>query len=140
MDCREAQETILESFDQAASSDKERDLDVHLSVCAGCGHFARVQRMIDCHLAAAISVPRLSPGFRVAVKARIRRQEQTLWPDWLPDLAHLAGSVVAIGLSAVVLPFPLVATVTTGAGLAVVSYFLQTELVGSLAEPEEAGE
>ncbi len=96
--------------------------------------------MIDCHLSTAISAPRLSPGFRVAVRTQISRQQQTLWSDWLPDLAHLAGSVVAIGWCAVALPFPLVATMTTGAGLAVVSYFLQTELVGSLTELEEAGE
>ena len=71
---------------------------------------------------------------------RISRQEQTLWPDWLPDLAYLAGSIVAIGLCALVLPFPVAATLSTGAGLAVASYFLQTELVGSLEELEEAGE
>lgn len=140
MDCREAQETILESFEKALSSNKEQDLDLHLSVCADCAHFARLQNTLDCQLSAAISAPRLSPGFRAAVSRRISRQEQTLWPDWLPDLAYLAGSVVAIGLCALILPFPVAATMSTGAGLAIASYFLQTELAGSLEELEEAGE
>lgn len=140
MDCQEAQKTVLEGLDRALPAHEEQDLDLHLSVCAGCARFARVQRAIDRDLSGALSAPRLSTGFRASVSIQTSRREQSLWPYWLPDLAYLAGSVVAIGLCAVVLPFPVVATLSTGAGVAVASFFLQTELAGALAELEEAGE
>jgi len=140
MDCRKAQEEILESLDQALCSSREHELDRHLSVCAACARFASVQHKLDRRLAEAICSPRLSPGFRAAVNTRISRQEQTLWPDWLPDVAYLAGSVVAIGFCAVALPFPLAATLSTGAGLAIASYSLQTELLSSWEEMEQSGQ
>ena len=139
MDCQEAQEIVLESFDNVLSHNNKRDLDLHLSLCAGCAHFAQLQNTLDYKLSAAICAPRLSPSFQAVVRTRISSQQQALWPDWLPDVAYLAGSIAAIGLCVVILPFSVAATISTGAGLALATYFLQTELAGSLEELEEAG-
>ncbi len=134
MDCREAQERLLESFEAAVSPLAKSQLEQHLSECAECAQFAVLQSQLDFLLREEIAVPQLSPGFRAGLQERIARQRREPWPDWLPDVAHLAGSAVAIGLCALLLPLPAPVVLGTGILVAFLTYSLQTLLVSALEQ------
>ena len=136
MDCLEAQERILGSFDTALSQLEKNDLERHISGCAKCTEFANLQSQLDLRLREQITVPRLSSGFRPAMLASVARQRREPWPEWLPDVAHLAGSGVALGVCVLLLPFPAPAIVGTGALMAGLAYLLQTVLLAALEYTE----
>jgi hypothetical protein len=52
------------------------------------------------------------------------------WPDYLPDVAHLFGCAVAVGLLLVSLPEYRERVAMLGAGFTAVSYFSQAVLRG----------
>jgi anti-sigma factor (TIGR02949 family) len=134
MDCQDAQEKLLESFDGALSPDDSRQLERHLAACPNCAEFADLLNALDLQLKEAITAPRLSPGFRAALQTRIDRHPQRLWMHWLPDVAYLAGSGAAILWCAVLLPFPASAVLWIGALIAAISYSFQALLFSSLEE------
>jgi hypothetical protein len=134
MDCRETQERLLESFDGAVSPLEKSQLERHISECPGCAQFAVLQSQLDLRLHEAIAAPQLSSGFRVGLQARIAQQRREPWPDWLPDLAHLAGSAVAIGWCALLLPLPVPVVLGAGGLVAFLAYSLQTLLVSALEQ------
>jgi anti-sigma factor RsiW len=134
MDCQDAQEKLLESFDGALSPDDSRQLERHLAACPNCAKFGEVLKALDLQLKQAITAPRLSPGFRAALKARIDRQPRRLWTHWLPDVAYLAGSATAILWCVVLLPFPVSAVLWIGALIAAISYSFQALLFSALEE------
>src|SRR5215469_13481986 len=107
MDCRETQDRLLESFEGSLSPLKKSQLHEHVSKCPHCAHFAAEQRQLDLRLRETITAPELGPGFRAAVRSRIAREQREPWPDWLPDVAYLAGSGLAISTCALLLPLPL---------------------------------
>src|SRR5438093_2170108 len=104
MDCQEAQESILESLVEPLGADQRQAIDNHISTCGTCRTFAEIQRVLDARLAAVLPTARLSAGFRASLRERIRRDPVSTWPDFLPDLAHLAGCSVAIGVLVFLLP------------------------------------
>jgi anti-sigma factor RsiW len=132
MDCHETQERLLESFEGGLSPLEKGQLERHLSQCVGCTRFAALQSQLDLRLREEIAAPQLSSSFRSGLQARIRRQRQEPWPDWLPDVAHLTGSGVAIGLCAVLLPLPVPVVLGTGSLVAILAYSLQTLLVSAV--------
>jgi anti-sigma factor RsiW len=134
MDCHETQERLLESFEGAVSPLEKAQLDRHLAECAECTRFAVLQIQLDLRLREGIAAPQLSSSFRAGLQARIARQQREPWPDWLPDLAHLIGSVVAIGSCALLLPVPLPVVLGTGILVAFLTYSLQTLLVSALEQ------
>lgn len=134
MDCRETQERLLESFDEAVSFLEKDQLERHISGCPECAQFAVLQSQLDLRLRQEIAAPQLSSGFRPGLQACIARQRREPWPDWLPDVAHLAGSGVAIGSCALLLPLPVPIVVGTGVLLAFLTYALQTLLVSALEQ------
>jgi hypothetical protein len=134
MDCRETQERLLESFEGAVSPLEQGQLDRHISECPECAQFAVLQSQLDLRLQEEIAVPQLSPGFRAGLQARIARQRREPWPDWLPDVAHLAGSGVALGLCALLLPLPAPVVLGTGILVAFFTYSLQAILVSVLEQ------
>src|SRR5213593_488816 len=99
MDCQEAQESILESLVEPLGAERRRAMDNHIATCGTCRSFAEIQLVLDARLAAAVPTVRLSAGFRTSLRKRIRRDPVSAWPDFLPDLAHLAGCSVATGVS-----------------------------------------
>jgi anti-sigma factor RsiW len=101
MDCREAQEEILEMFDGTPSA----EIHAHLAGCPECAAFAARQSVIDSRLAAAFDPPELSPDFRSSLRRRMRTDAPRLWPEALPDIVHLASCLLATVLCAVLLPF-----------------------------------
>ena len=134
MDCREAQERILESFDGDRAPLEKSQLERHIAECPECARFAALQTQLDLRLHEHIAAPEFSPGFRVGLQERIAREPRERWPDWLPDLVHLAGSGLAVVSCALLLPLPVPAVLGTGVLVSLVTYFLQTLLVSALEE------
>lgn len=135
MDCRQTQERLLESFEGSAPSPLERSqLERHISECPECAQFAALQSQLDLRLQEEIAAPQLSSGFRAGLQARIARERREPWPDWLPDVAHLAGSGVAIASCALLLPLPVPVVLGAGVLVAFLTYSLQTLLVSALEE------
>lgn len=133
MDCREVQERLLEDIGAAdIGGEDSGSAASHLAQCPQCAQFAAEQSRLDSRLVDAIAAPALSRAFRANLRARIAREPREQWPDWLPDVAHWAGSGAAIALCAVLLPVPVPVVLGTGALLAVVAYSLQTLLVSVL--------
>lgn len=132
MDCREAQERVLESFDGALAPLEKSQLEKHIAECAECAQFAASQRQLDLRLREEIAAPQQSPGFRASLRARVARERREQWPDWLPDVAHLAGCAVAIASCALLLPLPIPVVLGTGVLVAFLTYSLQTLLVSVL--------
>ena len=134
MDCQEAKEKLLESFDGGLSADDSRQLARHLCACPNCAGFGELLKTLDLQLKEAITSPRLSPGFRAALRSRIDRQPRRLWTHWLPDVAYFAASGAAILWCVVLLPFPASAVLWIGALTAATGYSFQALLLSSLEE------
>jgi anti-sigma factor RsiW len=134
MDCREAQERVLEGFDGALAPPEKSQLERHMAECPECAQFAVLQTQLDLRLNEAIVAPQLSDGFRAGLQAHIAQEPRERWPDWLPDLAHLAGSLLAIVSCTLLLPLPVPVVLGTGILVSFVTYSLQTLLVSALEE------
>lgn len=100
MDCREAQEEILEMFDRTPSP----DVHDHLAACPACAAFLARQAALDRELSTALEPPALSAGFRASLRRRIADETQRMWPEWLPDAVHLGSCGVATAVCAALLP------------------------------------
>ena len=134
MDCQAMEERLLEGFDRALSPQEKEQLERHLSECQECAQFAASQSHLDLRLQEEIAPPQLSPSFRVGLQALIAQVRREPWPDWLPDVAHLAGSAVAIGSCVLLLPLPVPVVLGAGVLVALIAYSLQTLLVSSLEQ------
>ena len=137
MDCREAQEQILESFTEPWLGGNPAALDHHLAECDICRRFFEAQRHLDSQLSLAISAPPLNPLFRKSVMENARREPNSIWHELLPDKAHLAGCVCATALSVWFLPFSVGSIVLAGLVFALATYFVQSALRGVLEVWEE---
>lgn len=137
MDCRKIQESLLESIEGTLSALDKSQLDHHLAECPECKQFGVLQSQLDHRLREEITAPQLSPGFRSGLLADIARQRREPWPDWLPDVAHFAGSGVAIGLCTLLLPLPVPVVLGMGALVAFLTYELQTILLSALERQTE---
>ena len=137
MNCSEAQEKILASFDRDVFPGQRDALDKHLSECATCSEFTALQSQLDLFLREQIIAPQLSASFRAAVRAKIASQHSDMLPAWLPDVAYVAGSVAGLALGAVLLPFAATTVVEIGASVAIVVYLLQTFLRTALQQSIE---
>jgi len=134
MNCQDAQEKLLESFDGALSPDDRCRLESHLVACSKCTEFSNLLNALDVGLKEAITAPRLSAGFRTALQAKIERHPRELWLDWLPDAAYVAGSMAAIVYCVFLLPLPVSAVLWIGTLIAATGYSFQALLLGSLEE------
>lgn len=137
MDCYEMQERILQGFEGVLAFEEKQKLESHLSECPTCAEFAAVQSQLDVRLQEAISPPQLSTGFRASLHAQMAQVRREPWPDWLPDVAHLAGSAVAVGWCALFLPLPVPFVLGAGIAVALIAYSLQTLIVGALEQSTE---
>jgi hypothetical protein len=137
MNCREAQEIILASFDGDILQGERNDLDKHLSACAACSDFATSQTRLDLLLREQIIAPKLSVSFKAAVRATVAAPRSIMLPAWLPDVAYGAGAVAGLALSAVLLPFAVPTVITIGTSVAIAAYLLQTFLRTALQQSIE---
>jgi len=129
MDCREAREHILEGFADVVAE--------HTAQCADCRSFRETQAELDRQLSAVISAPSLSPRFRSALMTKIRAQPSAAWPEFLPDVAHLAGGVGATLACVLLVPFSAGQVVAAGAAFTAVTYFVQCLIRDALETWEE---
>jgi hypothetical protein len=111
MDCRQAQDEILEMFDGSPSA----AVHVHLAGCAACAAFLKRQTELDRQLSHLLDAPELSAGFRSGLRRRIRRESARLWPEALPDLVHVGSCLAATAVCAVALPVGPGPVLATGA-------------------------
>jgi anti-sigma factor RsiW len=120
MDCRQAQEEILEMFDGACAP----EVHEHLASCRACAEFLARQSALDRELAGMLEPPALSPVFRARLRQRIRQEPARLWPEALPDIVHLASCGAATLLCAALLPFAAGPVLAVGTVVTAGSYVL----------------
>ncbi len=137
MDCPEAQEQILDSLDVPRTGPNSADFDHHLAKCDKCRRFLEIQQQLDLQLSLAISAPSLNRRFRQSVIENLRRELYHLWPEFLPDKAHLTGCICATAVSIWVLPFSAGSILLAGLGFTLVTYVVQSIILGSLEAWEE---
>ena len=136
MDCEEVQLSILESLAEPVGGDQRLAIKDHLGSCAVCVDFERTQRLLDARLIAAFPAAHLSPAFRTVLKKRTRRDPASIWPDFLPDVAHLGGCALAMMFAAIWLPRHSGTVMLVGASFTFVTYFLQAVIRTSLERIE----
>ena len=137
MDCQNAQESILELLMEPSDPELGTALERHLESCEVCRSFAETHRKLDARLAEAFPAEHLSPAFRTGVRARIRKDPLSSWPDFLPDVAHLGGCVAALVILEFALPPRYSETIALAtAAFTGLTYFLQAILRSSLDSTE----
>lgn len=132
MDCERIQENVLAAVIEPHPPAVQAAIDAHLRGCAICSAFAARHARLDAALQAAIVIPTLSPRVRAAVRQRIRREEPSLWFDWLPDLVHFGSCGLVTVVSLVVLPFNPATVLAFAVGATLVSHAVLTAAHGSL--------
>ncbi len=123
MTCEACREQILDSIGQQHII-LVRD---HLLDCPECRRFHESQQALHAHFVSA-SAANLSPAFRHALGKRLTHERSFAWPDFLPDIAHLTGCAAATLVSVLVLPWPAVQVLITGAVFTGFTYLLQAKL------------
>jgi hypothetical protein len=136
MDCQHAQERILESLVEPVDHEQVMALERHFASCEVCRSFAETQRKLEARLAEAFPAAHLSPAFRTGLKARIRRDPLSSWPDFLPDLAHLGGCMAGLVILEFALPRYSGTVALASAAFTWLTYFLQAVLRSSLDSTE----
>jgi hypothetical protein len=120
MDCRQAQDEILEMFDGSPSAEAH----AHLAGCVACSEFFARQSALDRDLGGLFDRPRLSPGFRSGLRSRIRQESPKAWPEALPDIVHVGSCLAATVVCAAVLPFGAAPVLAIGAMVTGATYCL----------------
>ena len=126
MTCQTAQELILENLDCRIDEEQQIRLETHIAECEECRSFWEAQRVLDAALAAHCVPPQLSPAFRSKLAHRINGEKRRALQEWLPDLVHLGGGIVATTACFVWLPVAPTVVFTVGIALTFFSYVLQT--------------
>jgi predicted anti-sigma-YlaC factor YlaD len=137
MDCQTARELILESLTETGRAVEAPELEVHLAGCKACRGFSDTQFRLDLQLSATISAPALSPAFRTSLAKRVRREPLWAWPEFLPDVAHVAGCMCATALCLALLPFPPAQVTLAALGFTLATYFVQSVIRSSLEQWQE---
>ena len=136
MNCQQARETVLESFDGPMGAELHLAMENHLATCEACRQFAGVQLAIDARLTEALPLVSLSAGFRRALREKLADAEAPPWSESLPDIAHLAGCAFGIILLLLVMPKYSSTILIAGGGFTAITYFLQAVLRSSLERLE----
>jgi len=126
MRCQAAQELILESLDCRLDGEQQNSVESHIAQCEMCRSFREAQLVLDGALAAHYVAPQLGSTFRTTLAHRISGEKRRALQEWLPDLVHLGGGIVATAVCFLWLPVSPTAVLTVGIALTFVSYVLQT--------------
>jgi hypothetical protein len=137
MDCTEAEQQILESFESPLSHVQHAQLVAHIANCPGCRRFHEFQQQIDRRLQTALQPAAASANWRASVRRTIRRDALSAWPDFLPDVAHLAGCGAGVAASFLLLPWHLRTILLAGAAFTVLTFFLQAILRSYVSRPPD---
>ena len=121
MDCPTAQDAILEAL-TIGQLEMHADLRAHLATCADCARFAARQQALDARLSTALVAPHLSPSFRPALGARIRRERRRAWLEVAPDVVHFTSCALATAVCAWLVPASMAVIVGAGITAALATY------------------
>src|SRR5436305_4246275 len=137
MNCQQACQTVLESFDGPMVAELHLAMENHLATCEACRQFAEVQQAIDARLTEALPLLCLSAGFRGSLRRKLADDPVApRWSESLPDIAHLAGCAFGIILLLLVMPKYSSTILMAGGGFTAITYFLQSVLRSSLQRVE----
>jgi anti-sigma factor RsiW len=139
MECRNVQEAILDSVETAAPGTTPPEIGAHLAACPACATFAARQRSLDFRLSSMLAPPEMSPGFRTALRKRIRREAMQLWADSLPDKLHFLSCGLASVICAVIMPFPAASVLSVGGAATLTTYLLLTAVRNLFESAGDAG-
>jgi anti-sigma factor RsiW len=140
MDCRDVEEAILDSLEDAGASGRQGEIEAHLSGCPACTAFAARQSSVDARLSRMLVPPEMSPEFRKVLRKRIRRETMQLWTDSLPDKVHFLSCGIATVMCAILMPFHPAAVLSIGAAATGVTYVLMTAARTFFESAEESGQ
>jgi hypothetical protein len=139
MTCHEAEELLLESFDEPPGPVVRRALDAHVAGCRACSAFAAQLRAVDAELAAVLAPPAVPASLAPGIRTRVRRERIAALAENLPDIIHLAGCGAATVVSAALLPFDARITIAAGLGFTCVTYVFMAVVrwsIESLNQPD----
>jgi hypothetical protein len=136
MNCDEVRQMVLDSLIGPIRAEFYVLMETHIAGCDACRRFADVQRALDTRLTAVVPVVTLSSGFRSSLRQRISSRQISIWPEFLPDVAHLIGCVFGVVLLLLLFPGHSRSVLLAGAGFTAVTYFLQAVLRSSLERLE----
>jgi hypothetical protein len=139
MTCHEAEELLLESFDEPPVPVVRRALDAHVAGCRACSAFAAQLRAVDAELAVVLTPPVVPASLAPGIRTRVRRERIAALAENLPDLIHLAGCGAATVVSAALLPFDAAITIAAGLGFTCVTYAFMAVVrwsIESLNQPD----
>ena len=88
---------------------------------------------------ASFRPPSLSPSFRPALRARVRRERTRAWMDALPDIVHFASCGAATLACAAFAPLAATTVLTSGIAIALGSYVITTALRQSINAARTVG-
>jgi hypothetical protein len=134
MDCTQARERILETFDGGQMSLEQEALLRHLSTCEPCARFLNFQHALEGKLEESMANVALSPGFATRLRTKLRTRRLEWWPSWLPDVAYLSGTTLGVVLCVELLPLPAAVVVPLAVGFAIAAYVVQVTLAAVLEE------
>jgi anti-sigma factor RsiW len=148
MDCERVRETLIEEPARlvraapdappgAESGERADEVARHLATCPACTAFAARQRALDERLARAFAPPALSPSFRPALRARMRRERYRTWRDAFPYSVHFASCAAATVACAALAPIDAPTVLASGTAIALGSYVIVSLLLQSLDELEQ---
>src|SRR5690349_16682905 len=116
MNCEQARQAVLESFDGPIPAELHLAMDNHIASCEACRGFAMVQQMMDARLTEALPPPFLNASFRTALRQKLAEPVGPSWSESLPDIAHLGGCAVGIILLLLIIPNYSSTILVAGAG------------------------
>ncbi|MGH9427475.1 MAG: anti-sigma factor family protein [Terriglobia bacterium] len=126
MTCQAAQELILESLDCRIDEEQQTNLESHIAQCEICRCFQEAQLVLDGALAEHYVAPQLSAAFKAKLARKISAEKRHALQEWIPDVLHLGGGIVATVACFLWLPVSPAAVLTVGVALTFVSYVVQT--------------
>ena len=136
MNCEQARETVLESFDAPLKAELQLAMQDHMATCEACRQFAELQQAIDARLAEALPLVSLSAGFSRSFREGLAEPVEPSWSESLPDIAHLAGCAFGIVLLLLTMPQHSKIILVAGGGFTVMTYFVQAVLRRALERVE----
>jgi predicted anti-sigma-YlaC factor YlaD len=137
MECERTREAILDSLLEPPSGDVQAMIEAHVAGCRSCAAFAVAQRDLDRQLAMHLRPPTVPPGFRAAVRRRVRQESRAFWTDLLPDVLHFASWGVVTLFALVWLPVSTPVVLAAAAVSTLFTHILLTAFHESLDAAED---
>jgi hypothetical protein len=139
MNCRDAEELILESLDRAQPPTGAEFL-AHMATCPDCKEFHRIQSTLDASLASHFAAPELTADFSDRLQALIAAEKRRALWEALPDVLPIAAGAIATGLCIWLSPLPVRLVATGGLAFTAAAVMAQAvfrALLDAAEEPQD---